>query len=632
MEFESPDVEKDFPGLYASESGKKSNESDFSDEAHERVSKKDLLIGKRKDKKDSKKDRGSPSKAKKSKPFKFPSKKEKREKSREKDSKEKDSDKDKDKKKDSDKEKDKKKELKTKLKLKERKKLKHGEESLDIAEEQPIFGVALPLALERNRCHDGVEIPVVIRDCINHIQETGLCVEGLYKVSGIKSKVQHLRRLYNQREAVCLSDYDIPVCTSLLKLFMRDLPEPILTNKLVARFEEAASLKDMAAREAELKALVQNLPACNRELLGWIMKHLSEVAVHEKQNKMNIQNLSLTLSQPLQMSQKAISALVQHCDAVFPDIKLTKYIAPLTSGSPGLPESAEAIAEELKKQESLLGQIHSEMNAGFVTKEREELLWEVQRMITQLKRKLRLLEKGLESSQKSVGDETDAVLPTNDSGKSASSVLPTTTTNGSKSAAGLPTKEEEPALNTAVQTPVSSPTVGEPAPPLNPAPPPPAATKHVVEAIIENSDSVCSAQDGGAVLNKDSSTDQTSSSSVDELALCLETEELLILVNQLQSQIANEKAKVANLRAEILSYGGNPDYCHFLIENCSRDFDASMCTDNPEAEDGALLKQVVAETQVLQLQKKNLTQTIIEEQANCINLKIQMKLLQIASS
>lgn len=28
MEFESPDVEKDFPGLYASESGKKSTESD----------------------------------------------------------------------------------------------------------------------------------------------------------------------------------------------------------------------------------------------------------------------------------------------------------------------------------------------------------------------------------------------------------------------------------------------------------------------------------------------------------------------------------------------------------------------------------------------------------------------------
>ncbi|XP_039280658.1 ralA-binding protein 1 [Nilaparvata lugens] len=619
MEFESPDVEKDFPGLYASESGKKSNESDFSDEAHERVSKKDLLIGKRKDKKDSKKDRGyatlegesspeedtadirSPSKAKKSKPFKFPSKKEKREKSREKDSKEKDSDKDKDKKKDSDKEKDKKKELKSKLKLKERKKLKHGEESLDIAEEQPIFGVALSLALERNRCHDGVEIPVVIRDCINHIQETGLCVEGLYKVSGIKSKVHHVRRLYNQREAVCLSDYDIPVCTSLLKLFMRDLPEPIVTTKLVARFEEAAALKDLTAREAELSALVLNLPACNRELLGWMVKHLAEVAVHEKQNKMNVQNLSITLSPSLQMSQKAISALIQHCDSIFPDIKLTKYIGPLTSGSPGLPESAEAIAEELKKQESLLGQVHSEMNAGFVTKQREELLWEVQRMITQLKRKLRILEKGSHESsqaqsQSRVCDETDAVLPTE-------------------------------------ELPSPAATVGEPA--ANPLPTPPSATttptKHVVEAIIESTDAAQSHDGNTVVLNKDSSTDQTSSSSVDELALCLETEELLILVNQLQSQIANERAKVANLRSEVLAYGGNPAYCHFLMENCSKDA-AAICTENPAPEDGAILKQVLAETQVLQLQKKNLTQTIIEEQANCINLKIQMKLLQISSS
>ncbi|GBP82123.1 RalA-binding protein 1 [Eumeta japonica] len=58
MDFESPDVEKDFPGLYASESGRKSNESDFSDGAeHEKPSKKDLL-GRRKDKKESKKDRG----------------------------------------------------------------------------------------------------------------------------------------------------------------------------------------------------------------------------------------------------------------------------------------------------------------------------------------------------------------------------------------------------------------------------------------------------------------------------------------------------------------------------------------------------------------------------------------------
>lgn len=77
MDYDSPDVAKDFPGLYASECGKKSNESDcklcfylflfviifylmiaqyaVSDGDHDKLSKKDLLIGR---KKDHKKDRG----------------------------------------------------------------------------------------------------------------------------------------------------------------------------------------------------------------------------------------------------------------------------------------------------------------------------------------------------------------------------------------------------------------------------------------------------------------------------------------------------------------------------------------------------------------------------------------------
>lgn len=50
-----------------------------------------------------------------------------------------------------------------------------------------------------------------------------------------------------------------------------------------------------------------------------------------------------------------------------------------------MPDTSEEISKELRKQESLLSQIHSEMNAGFVSKKREEQLWEVQRIITQLK-------------------------------------------------------------------------------------------------------------------------------------------------------------------------------------------------------------------------------------------------------
>lgn len=62
-----------------------------------------------------------------------------------------------------------------------------------------------------------------------------------------------------------------------------------------------------------------------------------------------------------------------------------RYVPPITATSPNLPESADEIVLELSKQDSLLTQIHAEMNAGYVTKKREEQLWEVQRIITQLK-------------------------------------------------------------------------------------------------------------------------------------------------------------------------------------------------------------------------------------------------------
>lgn len=64
----------------------------------------------------------------------------------------------------------------------------------------------------------------------------------------------------------------------------------------------------------------------------------------------------------------------------------SRYVPPINaSTSPNLPETVEDIQIELRKQESLLSQIHSEMNAGLHNKKREEELWETQRIITQLK-------------------------------------------------------------------------------------------------------------------------------------------------------------------------------------------------------------------------------------------------------
>ena len=117
---------------------------------------------------------------------------------------------------------------KPKLKLKKSKHTDSESEKSGKAEETkwpPIFGVPLEVAVERNRCHDGVQLPVVVRQCINYIEEQGLHVEGIYRSSGVKSKIVKLRTAYSQRQAVDLSTSDPPVVASLLKLFLRYLSQ-----------------------------------------------------------------------------------------------------------------------------------------------------------------------------------------------------------------------------------------------------------------------------------------------------------------------------------------------------------------------------------------------------------------------
>lgn len=85
----------------------------------------------------------------------------------------------------------------------------------------PIFGVNLETAIERSRCHDGVDIPLPIRECIDYIESVGMSFENIYKVSGTKSKVLLIRKMYNNRQKIKLEDYDVPTATSLLKMFLR---------------------------------------------------------------------------------------------------------------------------------------------------------------------------------------------------------------------------------------------------------------------------------------------------------------------------------------------------------------------------------------------------------------------------
>ena len=212
-----------------------------------------------------------------------------------------------------------------------------------------------------------------------------------FRSSGVKSKVSKLKSAYNTRQTVSLTDSEPAVVASLLKLFLRELPDPILTNQLVPKFEELCNKKDVSKIQAELKSLLQQLPECNRTLVEWIFVHMGHVISNEKYNKMSLQNVSIVLSPTMQVSHRILYCFFKHSNHLFDHVKIKKYIPPI-SGQGGLsllPESPEGIEEEMKKQESLLEDLHKDISRGVASKATEEQLSEQQRIVTQLKRKLR---------------------------------------------------------------------------------------------------------------------------------------------------------------------------------------------------------------------------------------------------
>lgn len=66
--------------------------------------------------------------------------------------------------------------------------------------------------------------------------------EGIYRISGVKSKIQLLKDCYNKGIPVFLEEHEPNIVASLLKQFLRELPEPVLTIGLMQKFEEASSM------------------------------------------------------------------------------------------------------------------------------------------------------------------------------------------------------------------------------------------------------------------------------------------------------------------------------------------------------------------------------------------------------
>ncbi|CAO2625647.1 RalA-binding protein 1 [Lemmus lemmus] len=264
---------------------------------------------------------------------------------------------------------------------------------VDVPSLRPIFGVPLADAVERTMMYDGVRLPAVFRECIDYMEKHGMKCEGIYRVSGIKSKVDELKAAYDREESPNLEEYEPNTVASLLKQYLRDLPENLLTKELMPRFEEACGRTTEMEKVQEFQRLLKELPECNHLLISWLIVHMDHVIAKELETKMNIQNISIVLSPTVQISNRVLYVLFTHVQELFGTVVLKQVTRPLRWSNmatmPTLPETQAGIKEEIRRQEFLLNCLHRDLQGGIKDLSKEERLWEVQRILTALKRKLR---------------------------------------------------------------------------------------------------------------------------------------------------------------------------------------------------------------------------------------------------
>ncbi|KAG0716117.1 Rho GTPase-activating protein 29 [Chionoecetes opilio] len=159
------------------------------------------------------------------------------------------------------------------------------------------FGVDLAQHLTETN----TTVPHLVEKCVTEIDGRGTKIKGIYRVSGVKSRVEKLCQAFeNGAHLVDLSDQHPNVIANVMKLYLRQLPEPLLTFRLYPEFIRIAKecgsgtgAEGTSRAGEELRDLVGRLPRHHLACLSVLMHHLHRVATQAQLNNMPPSNLGI---------------------------------------------------------------------------------------------------------------------------------------------------------------------------------------------------------------------------------------------------------------------------------------------------------------------------------------------------
>ncbi|XP_025742943.1 rho GTPase-activating protein 24 isoform X1 [Callorhinus ursinus] len=199
-----------------------------------------------------------------------------------------------------------------------------------------IFGQKLEDTVRYEKRYGNRLAPLLVEQCVDFIRQRGLKEEGLFRLPGQANLVKELQDAFDCGEKPSFdSNTDVHTVASLLKLYLRELPEPVIPYAKYEDFLSCAKLlsKEEEAGVKELAKQVKSLPVVNYNLLKYICRFLDEVQSYSGVNKMSVQNLAtvfgpnilrpkvedpLTIMEGTVVVQQLMSVMIGKHDRLFP--------------------------------------------------------------------------------------------------------------------------------------------------------------------------------------------------------------------------------------------------------------------------------------------------------------------------
>eukprot|EP00050_Salpingoeca_kvevrii_P014760 m.39827 g.39827 ORF g.39827 m.39827 type:complete len:900 (-) comp5966_c0_seq1:54-2753(-) len=184
---------------------------------------------------------------------------------------------------------------------------------------------------------DSDKLPKPVEDMLYRLYFDGPSATGLFRKSANARVVRQVRERLDAGLEVDFREVPILAVGSVLKEFLRSLPDCLFPLKMYSDFVESNSLTDEQQRIQHIARLLEDVPHAHLVLLKALLPVLVRILEHEEENSMTARNLGICVGQSMMWPARAedvlkndvppfIEFVISHARELFGTLDHTLYL------------------------------------------------------------------------------------------------------------------------------------------------------------------------------------------------------------------------------------------------------------------------------------------------------------------